>query len=65
MGLFSKREEEISPLAVYEGCVLEPQPPFIKPHDIWLQVRTVDDFNTKYLSDNVENIFCTSSLYPN
>lgn len=38
MGLFSKREEEVSPLAVYEGCVLEPHPPFVKPHDIWLQV---------------------------
>lgn len=37
MGLFSKREEEVSPLAVYEGCVLEPHPPFVKPHDIWLQ----------------------------
>lgn len=38
MGLFSIQEEEVSPLAVYEGCVLEPKPPFIKPHDVWLQV---------------------------
>lgn len=39
MGLFSIQEETISPLAVYEGCVLEPKVPFVKPHDIWLQVR--------------------------
>ncbi|KAG8287986.1 phosphatidylinositol 4-kinase alpha [Homalodisca vitripennis] len=37
LGLFSKEEEEVSPLAAYEGCVLEPLPPFVKPHDIWIQ----------------------------
>ncbi|XP_065226540.1 phosphatidylinositol 4-kinase alpha isoform X2 [Planococcus citri] len=37
LGLFTVQEEEISPLAVYEGCILEPKAPFIKPHDIWLQ----------------------------
>lgn len=37
LGLFSKEEEEVSPLAAYEGCILEPLPPFVKPHDIWIQ----------------------------
>ncbi|XP_015180131.1 PREDICTED: phosphatidylinositol 4-kinase alpha isoform X1 [Polistes dominula] len=36
MGLFSAEEEEVSPLAVYEGCKLEPNPPDVKPHDIWI-----------------------------
>lgn len=36
MGLFSAQEEEVSPLAVYEGCKLEPNPPDVKPHDIWI-----------------------------
>lgn len=38
MGLFSQEQEEVSSLAAYEGCILEPLPPFIKPHDIWVQV---------------------------
>ncbi|CAH1390658.1 unnamed protein product [Nezara viridula] len=37
LGLFSEEKEEVSPLAAYEGCVLEPSPPFVKPHDIWIQ----------------------------
>ncbi|RZF47776.1 hypothetical protein LSTR_LSTR006040 [Laodelphax striatellus] len=37
LGLFSPEEEEVSPLAAYEGCELVPKPPFIKPHDIWVQ----------------------------
>lgn len=40
------QEEEVSPLAVYEGCVLEPNPPFVKPHDVWLQVSVLAFFNT-------------------
>lgn len=39
MGLFAKDIEQVSPLAVYEGCTLEPNPPFVKPHDVWVQVR--------------------------
>jgi phosphatidylinositol 4-kinase len=38
LGLFSDEEVEVSPLAAYEGCKLEPSPPFVKPHDIWVQV---------------------------
>ncbi|BET02066.1 Phosphatidylinositol 4-kinase [Nesidiocoris tenuis] len=37
LGLFSVEPEEVSPLAAYEGCVLEPNQPFVKPHDIWIQ----------------------------
>uniref|UniRef100_A0A8D8UEF4 1-phosphatidylinositol 4-kinase n=1 Tax=Cacopsylla melanoneura TaxID=428564 RepID=A0A8D8UEF4_9HEMI len=37
MGLFSVTIEQVSPLAAYEGCVLAPQGPFIKPHDIWIK----------------------------
>ncbi|XP_017786237.1 PREDICTED: phosphatidylinositol 4-kinase alpha isoform X2 [Nicrophorus vespilloides] len=37
MGLFSLTKEEISPLAYYEGAKLEPDPPFVKPHAIWVQ----------------------------
>jgi hypothetical protein len=38
LGLFSVEEGGASPLAAYEGCRLEPSPPFVKPHDIWVQV---------------------------
>ncbi|XP_073997967.1 phosphatidylinositol 4-kinase III alpha isoform X1 [Rhodnius prolixus] len=37
LGLFSDEIDEVSPLAVHEGCILQPQPPFVKPHDIWIQ----------------------------
>ncbi|XP_012059018.1 PREDICTED: phosphatidylinositol 4-kinase alpha [Atta cephalotes] len=36
MGLFTPNEREVSPLAVYEGCKLGPNPPYVKPHDIWV-----------------------------
>ncbi|XP_053985852.1 phosphatidylinositol 4-kinase alpha isoform X1 [Hylaeus volcanicus] len=36
MGLFAPNEEEVSPLAVYEGCKLGPNPPLVKPHEIWV-----------------------------
>lgn len=37
LGLFSTAKPVTSPLASYEGCHLEPQEPFVKPHGIWLQ----------------------------
>ncbi|KAK5638099.1 hypothetical protein RI129_012394 [Pyrocoelia pectoralis] len=37
LGLFSVAPAEVNPLAVHEGCKLEPNPPFVKPHGIWLQ----------------------------
>jgi len=39
LGLFSPEEEEVSPLAAHEGSHLGPKPPFVKPHDIWVQVK--------------------------
>ncbi|XP_034943088.1 phosphatidylinositol 4-kinase alpha [Chelonus insularis] len=36
MGLFSPEQEEVNPLAVYEGCELGPNPPYVKPHEIWV-----------------------------
>lgn len=41
IGLFAKDIEKVSPLAVYEGCTLEPNPLFVKPHDVWVQVRFI------------------------
>ncbi|XP_028043414.1 phosphatidylinositol 4-kinase alpha isoform X2 [Bombyx mandarina] len=37
MGLFSKQTEETSPLAAYEGSKLEPRPPFVAPHAVWVR----------------------------
>lgn len=37
LGLFSVEEEEVSPLAAHEGSNLGPKPPFVKPHNIWVQ----------------------------
>ncbi|XP_050501433.1 phosphatidylinositol 4-kinase alpha isoform X1 [Diabrotica virgifera virgifera] len=37
LGLFSAARYHTSPLAAYEGCRLEPDPPFVKPHAIWVQ----------------------------
>ncbi|XP_076762003.1 phosphatidylinositol 4-kinase III alpha isoform X5 [Xylocopa sonorina] len=36
MGLFAPDEEEVNPLAVYEGCKLGPHAPQVRPHDIWV-----------------------------
>ena len=38
LGLFSVEDGGVSPLAACEGSKLEPSPPFVKPHDIWVQV---------------------------
>ncbi|XP_063368926.1 phosphatidylinositol 4-kinase alpha isoform X2 [Cydia amplana] len=37
MGLFSPQTEETSPLAAYEGSKLEPRPPFVAPHAVWVR----------------------------
>ncbi|CAH1104235.1 unnamed protein product [Psylliodes chrysocephalus] len=37
LGLFSVFRPNVSPLAAHEGCKLEPDPPFVKPHAIWVQ----------------------------
>lgn len=37
LGLFATSQPLTSPLAAYEGAKLEPDPPFVKPHGIWVQ----------------------------
>ncbi|XP_050307106.1 phosphatidylinositol 4-kinase alpha isoform X2 [Anthonomus grandis grandis] len=37
LGLFSVTNTQTSPLAVHEGCHLDPDTPFVKPHVIWVQ----------------------------
>ncbi|CAH0558143.1 unnamed protein product [Brassicogethes aeneus] len=37
LGLFQATETPTSPLAAYEGCQLGPDPPFVRPHAIWVQ----------------------------
>nr|CAH7716977.1 unnamed protein product [Callosobruchus chinensis] len=37
LGLFSVSVLQCNPLAAYEGCSLSPDPPFVKPHAIWVQ----------------------------
>ena len=41
IGLFSVQEEEVNPLASYEGCVLEPKVPDVGPHDLWIKVSKI------------------------
>ncbi|XP_969785.1 phosphatidylinositol 4-kinase alpha isoform X4 [Tribolium castaneum] len=50
MGLFSTSEPMTSPLAAYEGARLEPNPPFVKPHGIWVQFICELIDNVKYSS---------------
>ncbi|GAB6030041.1 hypothetical protein CHUAL_005725 [Chamberlinius hualienensis] len=55
LGLFSEDLEEVSPLAAYEGCVLEPKPPYVFPHNIWLRFIAERIEIAKYCSlDQVE-----------
>jgi phosphatidylinositol 4-kinase len=37
LGLFSASQPMTGPLAACEGARLEPDPPFVKPHGIWVQ----------------------------
>lgn len=53
LGLFSEEVEEVSPLAAYEGCILEPKPPFVKPHDIWVQFLSEIVETAKYKSQEI------------
>ncbi|XP_018572269.1 phosphatidylinositol 4-kinase alpha isoform X2 [Anoplophora glabripennis] len=50
LGLFSVTPPQTSPLAAYEGCRLEPNPPFVKPHGIWVQFICDLVETTKYSS---------------
>ncbi|KAL0266294.1 UNVERIFIED_CONTAM: hypothetical protein PYX00_008881 [Menopon gallinae] len=53
IGLFSEEIEEVSPLAAHEGCLLEPKPPFVKPHEIWVQFLCEIVESAKYNSQEI------------
>ncbi|XP_023707312.1 phosphatidylinositol 4-kinase alpha isoform X2 [Cryptotermes secundus] len=59
LGLFSDEEVEVSPLAAYEGCKLEPRPPFVKPHDIWVQFISELVETAKYCSQEKVEMLAT------
>jgi hypothetical protein len=68
LGLFSVEELGASPLAAYEGCKLEPSPPYVKPHEIWVQVilYNVNIFSVqiaKFCSDCIILMMCFSWCY--
>jgi phosphatidylinositol 4-kinase A len=55
LGLFSPDEEGVGPLAAYEGCHLEPDPPLLQPHNVWVQFLAELIETAKYCSqDQVE-----------
>ncbi|XP_049766862.1 phosphatidylinositol 4-kinase alpha isoform X1 [Schistocerca cancellata] len=53
LGLFSEDMDEVSPLAAYEGCKLEPCPPFVRPHDVWVQFLSEVVETAKYCNQEV------------
>ncbi|RVE42389.1 hypothetical protein evm_012967 [Chilo suppressalis] len=60
MGLFSKQIEEISPLAAYEGAKLEPRPPFVAPHAVWVRFLCEVAETAKY--NSLEKVEMLASL---
>ncbi|CAK1590125.1 unnamed protein product [Parnassius mnemosyne] len=60
MGLFSKQHEEISPLAAYEGYKLEPRPPFVAPHAVWVRYLCEVADTAKY--NSLEKVEMLASL---
>ncbi|XP_050552896.1 phosphatidylinositol 4-kinase alpha isoform X9 [Spodoptera frugiperda] len=60
MGLFSKQCEEISPLAAHEGAKLEPRPPFVAPHAVWVRYLCEVAETAKY--NSLEKVEMLASL---
>ncbi|CAK1541773.1 unnamed protein product [Leptosia nina] len=60
MGLFSKQATEISPLAAYEGAKLEPRPPFVAPHAVWVRYLCEVAETAKY--NSLEKVEMLASL---
>lgn len=50
LGLFSTGLTEDYALNAHEGCKLEPSPPFVKPHGIWVQFISEMVETAKYSS---------------
>lgn len=60
MGLFSRQYEEISPLAAHEGAKLEPRPPFVAPHAVWVRYLCEVAETAKY--NSLEKVEMLASL---
>ncbi|XP_072934257.1 phosphatidylinositol 4-kinase alpha [Epargyreus clarus] len=60
MGLFSKQADEISPLAAHEGAKLEPRPPFVAPHAVWVRYLCEVAETAKY--NSLEKVEMLASL---
>ncbi|XP_075984283.1 phosphatidylinositol 4-kinase III alpha isoform X2 [Anticarsia gemmatalis] len=60
MGLFSKQHDEISPLAAHEGARLEPRPPFVAPHAVWVRYLCEVAETAKY--NSLEKVEMLASL---
>ncbi|CAB3245856.1 unnamed protein product [Arctia plantaginis] len=60
MGLFSKQHEETSPLAAHEGAQLEPRPPFVAPHAVWVRYLSEVAETAKY--NSLEKVEMLASL---
>lgn len=55
LGLFSEDPPQMDPSAAHEGMVLEPNPPFVAPHTIWVRFLAERIETAKYSSlDQVE-----------
>lgn len=55
IGLFSEDPSQTDPSASHEGVVLEPKPPFVQPHTIWVRFLAERIETAKYSSlDQVE-----------
>ncbi|XP_064074423.1 phosphatidylinositol 4-kinase alpha isoform X1 [Vanessa tameamea] len=60
MGLFSKQTDETSPLAAHEGAKLEPRPPFVAPHAVWIRYLCEVAETAKY--NSLEKVEMLASL---
>lgn len=59
LGLFSANNCEDSPLAPHEASRLEPDPPFVKPHGIWVQFICELVETAKYCSSEKVEMLAT------
>ncbi|KAK9746290.1 PI4-kinase N-terminal region [Popillia japonica] len=59
MGLFSEAPQQTSPLAKHEGVTLQPNPPYVKPHAVWVYFISEMVETAKYNSYEVVEILAT------
>ncbi|XP_041971459.1 phosphatidylinositol 4-kinase alpha isoform X3 [Aricia agestis] len=60
MGLFSRQQDEISPLAAHEGAKLEPRPPSVAAHAVWVRYLCEVAETAKY--NSLEKVEMLASL---